>query len=204
MKKDYKLIKEQDEIQDRINNLDKEFIFILYFKYKLTFKNLWKSPLLIVMAIFHLFNRKAGIDHVAHISRFIYDEETGNFQAKLFEATTDQGMQETDLFEKLRRFDGKCWIEYTATKVNKEKAKLFEQKYLGVVYSKLAAALAGIDGVMDDVNIKTRGGFCSFLTAAFLKDQGASPFVRMAQSELLEIDPDDIFAMNIGLKRRLK
>ena len=54
---------------------------------------------------------KKDIDHVCHISRFVFDNEAGNFEAKVFEAGIERGMEENTLMDKLEHFKGKVYIE---------------------------------------------------------------------------------------------
>lgn len=198
MKINFEILQDDEKLRSQLDFLDKDSIHILHFKYKASFKNFWKSPVLIIMKLFNLFDKGAGMDHVCHICRFIKDGKS--YQVKVFEATTDRGMEENDLISKLKRFDGTCWIESLDHKVDKAKAKRFEKKYLGVEYSKLAAALAGLDGAANKLNIKTSGAFCSFLVGAFLKDQAIEPFKSMGSAEILELTPSDIFEAGLGHK----
>lgn len=200
MKKNFVILEKDQRLQNQIDFLNREKIHLCYFKYKCSFKNFFKSPILLIMKIFNLFDKGEGIDHVCHISRFVFDSEKNNYQAKVFEATTDRGMEENDLISKIKRFDGYFWIETLDFKVDKIKAKEFENKYLGVEYSKLAAALAGLDGAANKLKIKTNGRFCSFLAAAFLADQEFPFFSEMPEDDLMEMIPSDLFGMNLGKK----
>lgn len=203
MIKDKKQLNWEKEVREKINKCNIDEIHLLYFKYKVSFRNFYKAPILIAMKIFNLFARKKGIDHVAHISRFIKDGD--NFDAKIFEATTDRGMVEFDLVSRLSLFSGEVWIEKLGA-VDKLRAKAFESQYKGVKYSKIGAINAGVDGFVGKILKKThpnkKGLFCSQLVGLFLEDQKAEPFCRMNYGQIAELTPDDIYAMNLNLAKK--
>jgi hypothetical protein len=203
--KDLNVLYIKDQIQDEINSLDKDKIHILYFSYYFNFHNIWQNPLLLLTKLLNLFNGDKSIDHVNHIARFRFDEEDGKWVAKVFEATMERGMEQNDLFDKLKLFQGICYIETIDKKVDKVKAKAFENKYYGVPYSKELAGLSGIDIDSLDKIIKqpkTDGGFCSWLEALFLIDQGIN-ISHIENGNPLEITPVDLFNGNLGNKRIL-
>lgn len=205
MQKDLEVLYLKSNIQTAIDNLDKNKIHLLYFSYYFNFHNLISNPLLLTTKLLNLFNRDKSIDHVNHISRFIFDEENGNWIAKVFEATMERGMEQNDLFNKLKSFQGICYIETLDKKINKTKAKAFEKKYYGVPYSKELAAMSGIDINSLDVILKkprTDGGFCSWLEALFLIDQGIN-IGHVEKGDPLEITPANLFNANLGEKRIL-
>lgn len=204
MKKDLSVLYNKKEIQESINKLDKNKIHILYFSYYLNFHNIYHSPLLLTMKLLNFFSRKCFIDHVNHVCRFIFDDENNCWIAKVFEATVDRGMEQNDLFDKLKSFQGICYIETIDKNVDKQKAKQFENTYTGVPYSKELAALAGIDvGSLDKkFNPKSNGGFCSWLEALFLIDQGID-LSKIQKGNPLEITPTDLFLAELGEKEIL-
>jgi len=205
MEKDLEILYLKSNIQTAIDVLDKDKIHVLYFSYYCNFHNLWKNPLLLTTKLLNKFNGDESIDHVNHISRFRFDEEYGKWVAKVFEATMERGMEQNDLFNKLKAFQGICYIETIDKKVNKTKAKAFEKKYYGVPYSKELAAKSGIDIDSLDKKIKqpkTDGGFCSWLEALFLIDQGID-ISHIEKGNPLEITPANLFHGNLGNKRIL-
>lgn len=198
--KDYKLLRKQAQLKKHINSLNKEKIYIIYFNYNLSFKNIWHSPLLLTTKLLSFITRKPYIDHVCHISRFIWDDYEQKYIAKIFEASIDRGMEQNDLFDKVKNIKGKSYIEELDVIVNKEKAKLFELRYYGVPYSKELAALSGIDLKIFDKLYKTKasGGFCSWLVANFLEDQGVK--LNIENGNPFEMTPSDIYSLNLGKK----
>lgn len=205
MAKDLNIIYIKEQIQEQINLLDKDKIHILYFSYYCNFHNVWRSPLLLATKLLNLFNGDKSIDHVNHISRFRFDEEDNKMVAKVFEATMERGMEQNDLFDKLKSFQGICYIETIDRYVDKVKAKAFEKKYYAVPYSKELAVMSGIDIDFLDKKIKqpkTDGGFCSWLEALFLIDQGVD-VSHIEYGNPLEITPVNLFNGNLGNKRIL-
>lgn len=203
MKKNLRVLQNKEQIQNAIDKLDKDKINILYLSYYFNFHNIYHSPLLLTTKILNFLSSKPSIDHVNHICRFVFDEENKNWVAKVFEATMERGMEQNDLFDKLKSFQGICYIETLDKKVDKVKAKAFEILYTGVPYSKELAALSGIDGKFDLISQpKTDGGFCSWLEALFLIDQGID-LSKIQKGNPLEITPTDLFLANLGEKKTL-
>jgi len=201
MKKNYAILLKEKLLQEKINALDKNKIHIVYFSYYLNFHNLYHSPLLLATKLLAFFTHKPAIDHIAHISRFIFDEETGNFEAKIFEATMKRGMEQNDLLTKLKSFQGTCYIETLNKEVNKPVAREFEKKYTGVAYSKEMALLSGLDFNLLDKYAKPKndGGFCSWLASLFLKNQGID-IKNIENGNPLEITPTDIYCARLANK----
>lgn len=184
------------ELQDKINCLNKNKYHQLFFNYSLK-RNWIKKPFLLIYKLFFKIQNKPAIDHVCHISRFIYDNESGNWYARVFEATLHGGMEENDLYDKLKKFKGKVYIR-TFDQVDRVKAKEFEKKYMGVPYSTFLAGLAGLDIDFIDkyiLSIKeddAKAGFCSWLEALFMENQGLN--IRcIEKGNALEITPTDLF-----------
>jgi hypothetical protein len=202
VKKNLKLLYKEEQIQNAINKLDRNKIYVLFFSYYFNFHNIYHNLLLLTTKILNFFNRKPSIDHVNHICRFIFDEENNIWIAKIFEATMERGMEENDLFYKLKTFQGICYLEDLNKTVDKVKAKAFENLYTGVPFSKELAALSGIDGKFDEIKPKTNGGFCSWLESLFLIDQGID-LSKTEKGNALEITPTDLFLANLGKKKIL-
>lgn len=194
------MINKQIELQKAINNLDKDKIHLLFFDYSL--KQNWLSkPFLIIFKLFFRIQGKPAIDHVCHISRFIYNNETGDWDANIFESTLHGGVQEVNLFDKLKDFKGKLFIK-TLGNVDKVRAREFEKKYLNVAYSLILAGLSGLDlnfKYFDSVNNlkNTKGGFCSWLVSLFLINQDYD-ISTLEKGNPLEITPADLFSFNLG------
>lgn len=204
MKKDLSVLYNKQQIQNAIDKLDRNKIHILYFSYYFNFHNIYRNPLLLTTKILNFFSGKPSIDHVNHICRFIFDDETNSWIAKVFEATMDRGMEQNDLFDKLKTFQGICYIETLDKNVDKKKAKEFENLYTGVPYSKKLAAMSGIDIKEVDkvIQPKSDGGFCSWLEALFLIDQGID-LSKIQKGNPLEITPTDLFLADLGEKKVL-
>lgn len=204
MKKNLSVLYNKEKIQNAIDKLDKNKIHILYFSYYFNFYNIYHNPLLLATKILNFFSGKPSIDHVNHVCRFIFDEENNIWVSKVFEATMARGMESNDLFDKLKSFQGICYIETLDNYVNKEKAKIFEIKYTGVPYSKELAAMSGIDvKIIDDtIHFKNDGGFCSWLESLFLIDQGID-LSKVKGGNSLEITPADLFLAGLGEKKIL-
>ena len=193
------MIKKQIELQQKINKLDKNKIHLLFFEYSM--KENWLSkPFLPIIKLFFKLQNKPTIDHVCHISRFIYDNETGNWIARIFETTLSGGrVEENDLFERLKNFKGKIYIQ-TLQNVNKIKAREFEKKYIGIPYSIILAGLSGIDFKFFNSKNKSneqKASFCSSLEALFLIDQNYD-LSKIENGNPSEITPNDIFLYNLG------
>jgi hypothetical protein len=198
MKKNLDILKKFNNLQTRINNLDKNKTYLIYFDYSICFKNIYHSPLMLTTKFLSFLTGKKDIDHICHISRFVFDNETGNFEAKVFEAGLERGMEENTLIDKLEHFKGKVYIEELKD-VDKIKAKAFENKYLGVEYSKTNALFSGIN--LTKLS-KRKELFCSALVGLFLKDQGY--FLKNIQrGNPYEMTPSDIFEGNLGNKQIL-
>lgn len=204
MKKDLEVIYDKSLIHDEISGLDKKKMHILYFSYYLNFHNFYHNPLLITTKLLNFLIGKPSIDHVNHICRLVFDDEDGQWNAKVFEATMERGMEENDLFDKLKSFQGICYIETLEKEVDKIKSKAFEKKYYGVPYSKELAALSGIDIFELDNFIKPKndGGFCSWLESLYLIDQGID-LSAIQGGNPLEITPADLFMAELGNKKIL-
>lgn len=187
------------ELQEKINSLDKNRYHQLFFDYSLR-KNWLKKPFLLIFKLFFKIQNKPAIDHCCHISRFVYDNKSGNWYARVFEATLHGGMEENDLYDKLKHFKGKIYIR-TLKKVDKAKAKEFENEYIGKPYSTFLAGLSGFDVKFLDKYFKlednqAKAGFCSWLEALFLKNQGYD-IEHIEKGNVLEITPTDLYLANI-------
>jgi len=198
MKKNLEVIKKFKNLQEKINNLDKNKIYLIYFDYSICFKNIYHSPLMLSTKFLSWLTGKKDIDHVCHISRFIYDQENDNYIAKVFEAGLERGMEENTLIDKLEHFRGKVYIE-ELTNVDKIKAKAFENKYLGVEYSKTNALFSGIN--LTKLS-KRKELFCSALVGLFLKDQGYL-LKNIQRGNPYEMTPSDLYEGNLGSKQIL-
>ena len=198
MKKNLEVIKKFNNLQEKINNLDKNKIYLIYFDYSICFKNIYHSPLMLSTKFLAWLTGKKDIDHVCHISRFIYDQENDNYIAKVFEAGLERGMEENTLMDKLEHFKGKVYIE-ELTNVDKIKAKAFENKYLGVEYSKINALFSGIN--LTKLS-KRKELFCSALVGLFLKDQGYL-LKNIQRGNPYEMTPSDLYEGNLGSKQIL-
>jgi hypothetical protein len=212
MQKDRKLVQKRERILEAFKELDRDKIYVLYFSYYLDWHNLYHSPLIVFTKLLGLITRKKPIDHVCHISRFIYDRSRKTFIPKIFEATTALGMGENDLETKLELMYGKVWIEELGN-VNKEKAREFENKYRGVPYSMKLARDSGIDILDKKSDSKPKeGGFCSWLVATFLIRQSEKSHQKIMKSVLnklrqvergnpLEITPMDLYLADLADKK---
>jgi hypothetical protein len=112
-------------------------------------------------------------------------------------------MEENELFDRLKNFHGVCYIETLDNIVDKKKAKEFCRIFYGVPYSKLQAALSGLDIGVADFTLKVipkTGLFCSWLTALFIISQGISLKTKTPANELT---PSNIFNLKLGFKRTL-
>lgn len=189
----------QIELQEKINDLPKDRYHQFFLNYSL--KETWfKKPLIVLIKLFFKIQNKPAIDHCCHISRFVYDNKSGNWYARVFESTLHGGMEENDLYDKLKHFKGKVYIR-TLRKVNKVKAKEFENEYMGKPYSLFLAGLSGFDVKFLDKYFKledeqAKAGFCSWLEALFLKNQGYD-IEHIEKGNVLEITPTDLYLANI-------
>jgi hypothetical protein len=195
MKKNLDILKKFKNLQEKINNLDKNKIYLVYFDYSICFKNLYHSPLMLSTKFLSFITEKKDIDHVCHISRFVFDSEKKNFEAKVFEAGIERGMEENTLMDKLEHFKGKVYIEELKD-VDKVKAKAFENKYLGVEYSKTNALFSGMNLIKFS---KKKELFCSALVGLFLQDQGYL-LINIQDGNPYEMTPSDVFEGNLGKK----
>lgn len=204
MNKNLSALYNKEQIQNAIDKLDRNKIHVLYFSYYFNFHNIYRNPLLLTTKILNFFSGKPSIDHVNHVCRFIFDEENNIWVSKVFEATMERGMEQNDLFDKLKSFQGICYIETLNKDVDKKKAKEFENLYTGVPYSKKLAAMSGIDIKEVDkvIQPKSDGGFCSWLETLFLIDQGID-LSKIQKGNPLEITPTDLFLADLGEKKVL-
>ena len=199
MKLNQKAIDREQRIIKAINKLDRDRIHVLYFKYDLSFYNLYHNPLVLGTKLLSIFTRKPAIDHIGHISRFEYDRSKKHYRASIFEASLENGMTENDLVSRLRSMRGEVIIE-TLGRVDKEKARKFEDDYRGVAYSTSGALFSGLDVIfLDKSKKKMEGGFCSWLEVLFLEDQGYP--IRLEGGNAAEVTPSDLYCLNIGKKR---
>ena len=95
----------------------KKLFFFLYFKKDLSLRNIYHNPLLLIIRIYNFFSQRIKVDHVAHISRFIWNQEDNKFEAKIFEATIERGMEQNDLIDKIKNYHGTVLIETLNKKV---------------------------------------------------------------------------------------
>ena len=200
MKKNNKLISLRIDLQNKIDKLDRNKIHILYFSYYPSFYNFYHSPLLVTTKLLNKFNGDESIDHVCHISRFTYDRSKRRYIAKIFEANTKRGMEENFLYDRLKNFKGVCYIETIDKNVDKKLAKQFKNKHFAIIYSKLSAALSGIDISFIDKMLrkdKPKGGFCSWLLSKFLINQNID-ISHIEYGNAKEITPVDLFNANLG------
>lgn len=199
MKKDLELIYLKKIIKDCIKELDRDKLHILYFSSYFNFHNFYKAPLSFVVKGYNFFTGKEPIEHIAHISRFVFDEEMNEYDPKIFEATLERGMEENDLFDILKIIQGTCYIETIDIKVDKKLAREFEDQYTSVPYSKV---LAGLSGIEKQIKITTNGGFCSWLESLFLQKINID-ISKIRGGNPLKITPADIFNAELGNKRIL-
>lgn len=181
----------------KCQTLDRDRIHVIYFSYHSNFRNFYHSPLLLGTKILGWIKGRESTDHICHISRFNYDEEKGIYRPKIFEANTKRGMEENDFIQRLKDFDGRLYIQ-TLGKVDKKLARGFENDYRGVPYEKDSALFAGIDiPILDRVFSKGRGrGFCSWLEAIFLTQQGYK--IKAESGNPSELTPEDIKNENLA------
>lgn len=217
-------------LQDKVNNLDKDYIHLLHFQYYINWHNIYHSPLLMLGKLSAKLNKQPTIDHTAHISRFITDGE--NQIAKIFEGNYYRGMEENELTQRLKVIQARVWIE-TLGKVDKETAKIFEKKHLGIPYDKWAAGRAGQDFKFIEklfkflskifpkvrlFNGKPKGLYCTWLTGRFLTTQNKQYLTKLLSFHLKkkvdisnftddqidmmlsEITPPDFYQANLGKK----
>jgi len=187
----------QEKIQNKINELEKDRIHLLFFDNSLQ-KSWLHKPFLIFSKLFFKIKNKPPIDHVCHISRFIYDNDTGNWLARVFESTLQSGTEENDLFDKLENFKGKVYIQTLKT-VDRTRAKEFELKHRNIPYSIRLAMFSGLDSKLftSKNNFSKEASFCSWLEVLFLQDQGYD-FSKVENGNPFEITPADIFLLNLG------
>lgn len=198
-----------ERFKQRLNDLDPDYYYNLYFDYYLL-QNIRHSPLLIFTKALCWITGKQPIDHICGISRFPKDEE--GFKPKIFEASTKKGMVENDLIERISKFKGKLYIEKVA-KVDKKLAKELEDLYKGVEYDYFDAAVSGIDTPILGRILKPRkkGLFCSLLRAIFLKSfENGKAFNYLAiyvkgedlyrNVPVYEYTPVDIWDLKLGTK----
>lgn len=197
MKKDLETLYTTDKIQKIIKSLDRDKIHILYYNYSFNWHNFYKNPLLVFTKIYNLFTGRPSIDHVNHISRFRFDEHRKVWDARVFEATMERGMEENDLFDKLKLFRGTCYIETLDIIVDKVKAKEFENTYTGVPYSKKVAVLSALKCI--DIKGAMIGGSCSWLEVLFMKGQGLN-LSKLSGGDESKITPADLFSAELGVK----
>lgn len=199
MKKNLKILKLKNDLKKKINQLDKNKIHIFYFKYYLNWHNFYKNPLLITTKLLSKWNGDKDIDHVGHISNFIPNGD--GYLANIFEASVKRGMEENGLFDKVKKIQGEVYVETINKDINFEKHDEFKKRYFAVPYSKRLAAMSGIDwNLIDSVNKpKSSGGFCSWLTALYLLDQGVD-INHIENGNPLEITPADLYHGNLGNK----
>jgi len=192
MQKNKQILEKDLDLKYKILSLDKNKIHILYFSYYLNLHNVYHSPLLLTTKILNFLKRDKQIDHICHISRFVFDEESNFYEPKIFEANTLRGMEQNDLIDRLQAFQGICYIETIDKEVDKVAAKEFEKEFYGVQYSKFNAALSGLDGFFNRIKPKNNGGFCSWLVALFLKTQN----IDLGNEK--ELTPVNIFNKKLG------
>jgi len=182
--------KNKDNIIKAFKEIDRDKLHLIYFDYKLNWTNFYHNPLLITTKALAFITGKKDVDHVCHINRYNYDEFLKCYLPIIFEAQDNEGMIENDLLSRLQYFQGKCYIE-TIGDLDKNKLAAFTKKYKNVAYSKIAAGFAGIDIKYFEKKKFKYGGFCSWLVALCLKDQGYE--VKAEKGNPLEITPSDLW-----------
>lgn len=202
MKKNHKAIARRKKIEEAIKGLDKSKIHILYFSYYFNFHNLKQNPLLLTTKLLNFVTRKPSIDHVAHISRYVKDEETGRFLPKVFEANRSRGMEESDVVEKLRNFQGICYVDtIDAPPFSREIAKQFEIEHSGEDYGDGNAVRAGIDLNFIEKNLPSDVGiFCSEAAGKYLIKRGVN-LDHVENGDPSEMTPTDLFLAGLGDKK---
>jgi len=212
IKKDKSLLHKKARIREALNNLDRDKIYILYFCYYFNWHNIYHTPLLIFTKLLSMLTKKSCVDHVCHISRFVYDRRDKIFIPKIFEATIKLGMDENDLESKLETMQGKVYIEQLGD-VNKIIARDFENKFRQVPYSIKLAKDSGID--IEFLKKKDYpngdGGFCSWLVTIFLQLQSNASkqnIMKAVKRKIesiengnpLEITPADLYDADFSKK----
>lgn len=197
MLKDITAIEKQNKLRESFAELDRDKIHLLYYCYDFSWKNFFHNPLFLTTKILGFITGKPAIEHVAHISRFVYDEEKKEFEVKTFEASFELGMHESNLRDKILAFDGTVYIETLGT-VDKKIAKEFEIEYFGVKYSRRLAAMSALGKSVVNKFLKPRrnGGFCSWLECIFLQKQG-----YLSGCDAFLMTPSDLFCKNLGEKK---
>ncbi|MGL5113591.1 MAG: hypothetical protein ACRC6O_13240 [Flavobacterium sp.] len=211
MKQDKKAVLNAQDLQSKINALDKDSFHIFYFSYHTNWHNIYHSPLMMLIKTAYWVKREVLfrkglikeryplIDHICQSSRFMFDEETDNWTLQLFEANFERGMETNDAIDRFKKIDATIYIE-TLGEVDKTKARLFEKEYYGVAYDKVNTALSEIDGVVDRVKVKPKGGWCSWLLSSSLIDQGYN-LGHIEKGNPREMTPADIWLGNLGAKK---
>tara|TARA_R110000868_G_scaffold401156_1_gene676479 strand:- start:202 stop:810 length:609 start_codon:yes stop_codon:yes gene_type:complete len=187
----------EQHLINKCQKLDRERIHIVYLSYHSNFHNFYQAPLLLGTKILGWLKGREATDHICHISRFNYDEAKGIYRPKIFEANTKRGMEENDLIQRLKDFDGKLYIQ-TLGRVDKKLARDFENDYKGIAYEKDSALFAGVDiPFLDKIFSKGKGrGFCSWLEAKFLLQQGYK--IKAENGNPSELTPEDIRNENLA------
>ena len=193
MKYNKVFLKNKKNIIKAFKEIDRDKLHLIYFDYKLNWTNFYHNPLLITTKALAFITGKKDVDHVCHIGRYIYDKSLKYYLPIVFEAQDNEGMIENDLLSRLQDFQGKCYIE-TIGDLDKNKLAAFTKKYKNVAYSKIAAGFAGIDLKYFEKKKFKYGGFCSWLVALCLKDQGYE--VKAEKGNALEITPSDLWQEN--------
>lgn len=193
MKYNKVFLKNKKNIIKAFKEIDRDKLHLIYFDYKLNWTNFYHNPLLITTKALAFLTGKKDIDHVCHINRYNYDSSLKCWLPIVFEAQNNEGMIENDLLSRLQHFQGKCYIE-TIGDVDKNKLTSFTRKYKNVAYSKIAAGFAGIDIKYFKKKKFKYGGFCSWLVALCLIDQGYK--VKAEKGNALEITPSDLWHEN--------
>jgi len=193
MKYNKVFLKNKDNIIKAFKEIDRDKLHLIYFDYKLNWTNFYHNPLLITTKALAFITGKKDVDHVCHIARYNYDRSLKCWLPIIFEAQNSEGMIENDLLSRLQNFQGKCYIE-TIGDLDKNKLAAFTKKYKNVAYSKIAAGFAGIDIKYFEKKKFKYGGFCSWLVALCLKDQGYE--VKAEKGNPLEVTPSDLWNEN--------
>lgn len=229
--KNSKALNKVQNLQDKINKLDRDTLYLVHYDYRKSWHNIYHSFLLMLGKTSAAIKNQADIDHSAYLSRFIKDGD--NWGVFTSEMNYFNGLEENYFIDRAKKADAKIYLE-AICKMNKIEEDKFRKSLEGIDYDKWVAGNAGQDWKFLDkifkklskvfpkvrlFNKKAKGLYCTWhiaklilihdrkLVAKLVKSALGVDIKGMSDEEidrlLRELTPPDLFEANLGKKEIL-
>ena len=208
MNNKYSISKQRiQDLWDNYTNIKKlvsnDKIYLLHFK---DYQPWYIHPISRLIEFSAILDKGTPIEHTAIIYKIIDDPIINSREIFITESTGIIGVGVISLWNKMRSFKGKIWIEELPNEtldVNK-RLKLInfvEEKNIGTPYNILSAILSFLDGVFDKIKLKQNKSFyCTYYALACSDVVCENSISQLFNIKNNETTPSDLFDLNVGKK----